>query len=188
MRRAWFALVTALFFVLPLSAYGSSQCDSIQQLVEARTFPERSARIRALFSLGAETIPTLIEEVASSRKVSVILTEPTSSTIEGPLWRYCGVIAAYLLETLLARTDLALTDPPQPDAGFFLGSTSNDYVYTQGVIKKSDGRLVGRGDLRRVQSLYLAWWESRKNKTLEQLREEWRNGPRALAGSDFHWE
>jgi hypothetical protein len=141
-----------------------------------------------VYTLGEKSIPTLIQDIPSSRKVPVILNAPTSSTVEGPLWRYCGVIAAYMLETLLSRPELALTDPPQPDTGFFLGSNNTDYVYRQGTIKRSDGHLIGLADLRKIHVLYLRWWQVRKSKTLDQIREDWRNGSRPLAGSEYHWE
>jgi hypothetical protein len=176
--------ITVLFLIS--MAHASSSCDTISKIVDA-PFGERAARIRSLYSSAERTIPNLIEEISSSRRSSVILNDPKSSNIEGPPWRYCGVVAAYVIEMLLARSDLSLTPLPQPHGDFFLGISSQDYVYTQGVIRKKNGELIERSDLGKIQALYRHWWQSRKSGTLDDLRKDWQSGSRPLAGSAYHW-
>jgi hypothetical protein len=182
-----FAAITAAFLLMT-AARAVSLCDTVAKIVDAPSFYERAIRIRSLYSSGIEAIPRLIDEVSSSRRVSVILSDPKSSNIEGPLWTYCGVVAAYLIETLLSRSDLALEPLPQPEGDLFLGINSDDYVYTRGIIRKKNGALPGRGDLRKIHDIYWRWWQSHRTKTLADIRRELGNELRPLTGSEYHWE
>lgn len=163
-------------------------CDTIRSLTGSETFSQRSAAVRHLLSLEESAVRLLIADIPSDQVTPVILNAPMSSAVRGPLWRYCGVVAAYLVETMLSKTELILEEPVDQGTGFFLGTDNRDYVYGQGVIVRSDGTLISSTDLKRIHELYLRWWDARRGESLEEMRRDWREGSRPLTGSEFHWE
>jgi hypothetical protein len=114
MFKRYFAILALGYFSFSALCFGEDSCKIAGRLV--MQLEERGNRIRGLYSLQEKAIPILIDEIDSSRKMPVILSAPNNSNIEGPLTCYCGVLAAYMIETILAKSDLFLENP---SAGFF---------------------------------------------------------------------
>jgi hypothetical protein len=171
------------FLLLELTCFGDDRCKIAGKIID--DVKGRSSEVLSLFSLREKAIPILIHEIDSDEKKSSILSAPMNSNIEGPINCYCGIVAAYLIETLLAKTHLVLENP---SLGWFWGSHNDDYVYQQGIVKKSNGQLIKASDLSKIQALYLRWWQAHKAMSLEDMRQDWQKGLTPFAHSDFHWQ
>jgi hypothetical protein len=182
MKNSICIFISVVCAISTISSFGSDKCQIVGQLVNEI---ERKEKIHELYALRENAIPKLIEEIGSLQKQPFILSAPKNSNIEGPLNCYCGVVAAYMIETILAKENLVLENP---SPGFFLGTQDEDYVYRQGIITRNNGYRLESSDLRRIQRLYLRWWQKNKEMSLEEMRNSWQIGLRPLSNSTYRWK
>jgi hypothetical protein len=141
----------------------------------------------ALHRAGKQAIPALIGHIGDGEiaQSSVLL-------FENPILNYmppdaqhdyiAGVLYAYTVELILGKDRLSVD---QGSCDFLLDP--GDYVYHSGLIRKQDHRLIEAIDLSRVQQIYSRWWEANRNKSLIQLRRDWKMSARPLKRSQFSW-
>jgi hypothetical protein len=144
---------------------------------------------KAIFELhegGKKSIPLLIREISDDTKILCQIQNPKYS-FYGEANTYFGVLSAFVIELIIGREKLNTEKSLKSE--FLLGSDDTNYVYTKGVIIDDENkRSIKEGDLIKIREIYEAWWEKNKSKSIEQLRNDWRNNIRPLSGSKYHWE
>jgi hypothetical protein len=143
---------------------------------------ELRSAVLALHAEGREAIPALIEAIGDKTPVPVSLSDPRRSYVKAAEESTPrGVIAAYVVELILARTEMNTAS--SPDCDFVL--EPQDFLYQQGRIYDAELREVT--DLVPVQQRYRTWWQSNSGLSLDALREAWSQGHRPLAQSPLQW-
>jgi hypothetical protein len=120
-----------------------------------------------LFEMGKRAIPSLINSIGSTETIAVAYWNPISSEAppEGAKIRQLATeIYAYMIEIILSKEDKMLTE------------YNDDGTCT-----------VSIDDLVKVRRVYSDWWDRNKDKSIEQLRDDWKNGVRPLTGTDYKW-
>jgi len=143
-----------------------------------------------LHAQGKDAISALLTGITDSGKtVGLLLVNPDSSRLAGDLsFTYCGLVNAYLVEVILARTQIKGDVEHNPQWYFFLGSSAENYPYWLGVITKHSQGFAKESDLPVIAAQYRSWWERNKHRSLDQLRSAWARGDRPLTGTEFRWQ
>ena len=183
MIRAVTAALFLAYFVL------SSACRShpeIRRLVDSLTaggtlavsdtMPviDTANRIENRFRrIGKSAIPYLIDAIDRSETGWVGFVEEQSSTMRLNAGAYTGIKAAYMIEYLMS-------------------DSSEFQIYHTGVICRLNQLGIFWDpltyvDVKVVKKLYRSWWDANKEKSMEELKKEWREGKRALNKSQYAW-
>jgi hypothetical protein len=136
---------------------------------------------------GKKAIPQLIEFIAVDFKADLhMLIDPWSSHMgPGASNNYAGEWAVYGINMILFRQG----EPPKDACPWPpYGSDRAKYLRVNGsIVKGKENSPVTHKDMFEIQRVYRDWWEQNKDKSIEQLRLDWKNGNRPLAGSIYHW-
>ncbi len=180
-----------LISALPLLSFG--QLPPLDWHLQARSDIERlkhgdqTQQKLAMFSLhqnAANAIPLLIELIDDrSPFEQITLKNPKLSGIpEEALHKtYMGVLAAYTVELILGTEKLR---GDRGDSSFLVDP--QDCVYDYGILH-IDGGKITRSDLAKVKGIYQEWWNTHKDKSLQELRQEWKENKRPLSGTAYSW-
>lgn len=153
--------------------------------------------IKLVHSKGKSIIPILIKyidiEVETYNGLMVI-----DSLFQYPYFRlseYYGVFFAYLIDLILAKEEIFipnvrplyyLTDTYKYETGLLY-----DYckIAPSDVLQKNKRKYIDLkySDIKKIKEFYSKWWKKNKNKSLEKLREDYKNGVRPLANSGYEW-
>jgi hypothetical protein len=127
----------------------------------------------------------LIANISNSKKVSVFLGNPLSSSGSGSR-SPVGVLSAYIVELILGRERLKSKNHDY-NLGV-LGEYSENYVYWDGIIVTDKKERIKDDDLPEVQKVYQEWWEKNKNESICVLQENWKKGIRILDNKVYRWK
>ncbi len=151
------------------------------------TAEQRLSEIAKMHAGGKNAIPALIRQIGEPSVVPVTLGNPYLSH-KPPNKQYCGQVAAYLVELVLARETLDLHGFREPVNSLLQGNP-DIYIYPLGYIVVDRGsKPISPTSLKKVQSAYAKWWEANSGKSMEDLRNDWRNGIRPLTESLYAWK
>ncbi len=163
----------------PLDSQLQAQSD-----VRALKHGRRKPAIFSLHKNALNAIPALIEAIDDKDPFDQIeLKNPILSGVPKEAFQktYMGVLAAYTIELILGKEALrgnqnALSPRLDPE----------DCVYDFGILHR-DGETITRDDLAKVKALYQKWWDTNKDKSLQELRQEWIHNKRPLSGTPYRW-
>jgi hypothetical protein len=150
-----------------------------------------------LFEMGKRAIPSLINSIGSTETIAVAYWNPISSEAppEGAKIRQLATeIYAYMIEIILSREEFVCDGKDF----MFLCSYDNHAYYSFLLFDKKEDKMlteynddgtctVSIDDLVKVRRVYSDWWDRNKDKSIEQLRDDWKNGVRPLTGTDYKW-
>ena len=160
------------------SLIGQLKCESLM---------DRQAAFIELHALGKEAISDLVDAIQDDSMTIICLHNPISSIItRGSLNNFAGILAAYMIELILAKDKLNLGG--DGNSVWVFGGDPQNYIYDNGVIIRNDGGDLGHRDIKMIMEIYKTWWQQSQARSIEGLRDEWQNNVRPLTGSDFHWE
>jgi hypothetical protein len=160
------------------SLIGQLKCESMM---------DRQAAFIELHALGKKAIPHLVDAIHDDSITFLCLHNPISSRItKGSLNNFAGILAAYMIELILAKDKLQLGG--YGDSLWVFGDDPQNYIYDNGVIARNDGGDLTHVNIKKVMEIYKTWWQQNEARSIEGLRDEWKNNVRPLTGSDFHWE
>lgn len=145
---------------------------------------QQKAAIHNLHYLGKEAIPVLIDALDDKTSFDAInLLQPISSVIPPDSLKpsYRGILYAYVIEMILGKTSLK---GEAKDATFLVDE--DDCVYRLGLLK-SEGGTLEPGDLKALKQSYTGWWESHRQLSIGELRQQWMENKRPLSGTKFRW-
>jgi hypothetical protein len=195
-RRVCGCTVVLLLLLAPTVAGQPSKRPEDPALTRMRSNwqSEIGAGVADLHRRGREAIPLLIAAIDDASLVRTGMTDPKIQSAQIYPWEIrgteFGVLAAYVVELILARTSLRAPDVPS------LWVDGDDYLYDFGRIwtgkhpnglQRAPHKLItGRG-LKEVQVVYQRWWDRNKESSLEDLRAAWRRDHGPLNGSKFFW-
>ncbi|MDJ1498672.1 hypothetical protein QNI19_37415 [Cytophagaceae bacterium DM2B3-1] len=136
--------------------------------------------------MNKKIIPCLINFIDRDIQGIVGFKNPLSSTMESFIFRnYSGINAAYLIEFILAK------DKIEKIQGDSWEQKVKPYkLYTYGVIINDESNrpsALSLKEMKAIKSIYLEWWKLNKNKPIELLRKEWKEGKHILDNSKFKW-
>ena len=136
---------------------------------------------------GKKIIPDLINSIDTNQKTSVGFIHPLSSTIYLFHVNYAGVLSAYMIEFLLGVEKLECIE-----VDIYSYEKSPYQIFKYGVIvrKVNDKPVMmplQNNDMKKIKKYYQTWWEKNKIKSIEELREDWRNDKRALSNTEYIW-
>jgi hypothetical protein len=172
-------------FILAGMATALGECKGrISSSILLKKQPDRLASIAFLHAQGKDSIASLLADLNDTETESIVLSNPLSSTL-GDLQPYCGIISAYFIELILARSRLHL------DSGedyIVLGWNPEDYPFRLGSMKiTEDDKTIQKTDVPKIALLYQEWWHKNKDRSMEELRASWAKGDTPLAKSPYVW-
>ena len=93
-----------------------------------------------------------------------------------------GIFAAYLIELILAKENF----------GSEIENENPYKIYKYAVIIKTDNnekimQPLVFDDMKKVKMIYIDWWDKNKNKSMDELRSDWKDNNRVLNNSEFVW-
>jgi len=94
------------------------------------------------------------------------------------LVNYDGVFDAYIIELILSTAKLSEEDIRQNRHNLFTRNI---------IIKNVDPTPLEYADILSIKMIYNNWWERNKGKSIEALRQDWKNNKRPLSGSKYSW-
>jgi hypothetical protein len=160
--------IKGLVDTLTAGGYGIVS-DTLPVIDTTNTIEKRFKRI------GKSAIPYLIDAIDRNERGWVGFKEERSSSLVLNFGNFSGITAAYMIEYLLS-------------------DSSGYQIYPNGVICRVNhqtGHLYQEkltlDDVKAVKKIYRSWWEANKNKSMEELKSDWRRGKRALYGTDYAW-
>lgn len=127
-----------------------------------------------LKSMGKESIPYLIEVIDVKEKGFVGFQDIKSSTLYPVHVNYCGIIAAYMIERLLANQDSK--------------KLFNLCVIVKLKDNKPEMNSMSYEDMKDIKKIYLDWWKENKSKSNLELSKEWGISNNTLKGSNYIWK
>jgi len=141
------------------------------------------------FKIGKPAIPLLIEYIDGDNKRIVGFPNPYSSTIGAfDIPNYEGIIAAYAIELILAKDSLS------GNKITYEGTTQiNPFkIYSYCVIARVENGVETQkeltlDDMKIIKNTYRTWWNKNKDKSIEELRNEWKQGKFILSNSGYKW-
>ncbi|MDJ1473643.1 hypothetical protein [Xanthocytophaga flava] len=137
---------------------------------------------------GKSAIPCLLDLIDTDRKSFVGFQDPESSSVNSfSSNNYSGINVAYLVELILAKDSIVVRK-----SSTWKTQVEPYRIYTYGVIVKNVNnspllRPLEYSDMKTLKDIYLAWWKLNKNKSIEQLRRDWKAGKGPLATSKYKW-
>jgi hypothetical protein len=177
-----------LMFIFCSFIFCGSQAKSIVNELNNLKKEHPDTKKKAIFELhknGKKSIPLLIREISDNTKILCQIQNPKYS-FYGEANTYFGVLSAFVIELIVGREKLSTENFLKSQ--FLLGMYDN-YIYTRGVIiDEENRRSVKEGDLIKIRKVYADWWKKNKNKSIEQLRNDWEKNIKPLSGSKYHWE
>lgn len=161
---------------------------SLERLIKG-SLCEKKQAVYSLHRLGKKAVPYLIMGIKSPRPVGHDLMDPRSSSAPRSLDPPSGFLAAYVIELILAKPELAHEDSDNNDGNYCLAilGDGRNYIYTVGAIVK-EKTPIDAEELSTVARIYADWWRLNKQKPLAELREAWKKGRGPLAGSPYSWQ
>ena len=159
------------------------------------TMCARRQAVVALHKLGKAAIPVLVAHIGDADRATrslLLLQNPLLSSIlpDSQHDEFSGVISAYMIELILGQESLvseAVGCGFRGETGTAFLLEARDYVYGHGLIRKSAEHAMGEGDLASVKEIYRKWWDANQNKTLQEMRDDWKHTKRPLTGSAYFW-
>ncbi len=182
-------IATAAILILCITGCTDKTADisSLIGQLKCESLMDRQAAFIELHALGKEAIPHLVDAIHDDRLTLICLHNPISSRItRGSLNNFAGILAAYMIELILAKDKLHLGG--DGDSVWVFGGDPQNYIYDNGVMARNDGGGLTYRDIKIIMGIYKTWWQQSQARSIEGLRDEWQNNVRPLTGSDFHWE
>ncbi len=182
-----FIVAGILILAITGCTHKTADIPSLIGTLKSESMMDRQAAFIELHALGKKAIPPLIDAINDDSMTFICLNNPISSTIsQGSLSNYSGILAAYMIELILARDKLHLGG--SGNSVWVFGSDPQNYIYDNGFIARNDGGDLMHRDIKDISEIYRTWWEQNKSRSIEGLRDDWQNNVRPLSGSDYHWE
>lgn len=155
--------------------------------LKSGTMCERRSAVLALYRLGKQAIPALLEHIDDGEiapSTTLILANPAFSYAPPGSQhdQFTGVLYAYAIELILGRN--AISKDEGKRCVYLLGLS--DYVYGHGLIF-NENELIKANDLSRIKQIYSQWWDKNRNKSLAKMRQDWKASRRPLTGTQYKW-
>ncbi len=185
LRLALLMLVTVLIGAVNCNEQNAALERQAEILLNGSVYEKQQA-LAKLHEAGLPSIPVLISAIDADSGFTIPLSDPTSSYIPpGLLDLRPGLIAAHAIELILACDSLMFA---AGDSLWVLGVVREHYVFTHGLIgREGQDRGLTVEEIDEVKTLYEKWWQVNKNKSLDQLRSDWKNSKRPLSNSGYGW-
>jgi hypothetical protein len=188
MARVTFVLLIAL--IGQHSAAAEENLQKYLDLLKSGTLCEKRSAVLSLHGQGKQAVRILLEHIDDTEiapSSTLVFQNPVLSYVPPGSQhdQFAGMLYAYVIELILAKNTLSQDGGKNCDFHFLLGP--NDYVYGHGLIFKGNEELIDATDLPRIKQIYLRWWDKNQDKSLAQMRQEWKASHRPLAGSQYKW-
>lgn len=134
-------------------------------------------------------IPCLIDSIDTPKISFVGFQNPINSYIGNYHFNQYGIKYAYLVDYVLSKDSIETVHKTWNDNEDFIHWSENTKpyrVYNVGVIVKQNinGKTTSEplthDDMVLIKKMYLEWWNKNKNKPIEIIRGEFRNGKKIL--------
>jgi len=176
-------IFSVFYFIIFCGSQSNSIVNELNNLKSVH-FDTKKNAIFELHKNGKKSIPLLIKEISDNTKVINEIRNPLSSFYGEP-YVFFGVFSAYVIELILGREKLNTENSYKSQ---YLLDEPTNYIYTRGLIIDEENRIINKEDLIKIRKIYAEWWEKNKDKTIEQLRNDWKKNIKPLSGSKYHWE
>jgi len=149
-----------------------------------------STILQKRLALNKEIIPYLIENIDTEETSFIInFLNPISSFIGSYHINQKGILDAYCIDFILSKDSIETVEKILSDDDYLTRwqKQIEPYrIYGLGIIVKQDENdkpilePLTHEDMVIIKKMYLDWWEKNKEKPIETLREEFRNGNKIL--------
>lgn len=172
-------IYTHLFFLFVClsSCNVKNICNQYKEKLSSITYEDA-------LSLNKKIIPCLIDNIDIQKTSFIGFTNPINSNIKKWYINQEGIRYAYYIEYILLKDSVEIVEKTWNDDDIFHWDIlSKPYrVYTNGIIiklgqnKKQILEPLTHEDMILIKKMYLNWWGENKNKSIEEIRKEFRNG------------
>ena len=174
-----------LFFFSLSSCKGQDvfDCRSLNKFDGSETYQK-------LLSKENEIIPCLIKQIDIEEEGKVAFINPSSSHLYSYMFsNKLGINYAYYIDYILSMDSVETVNKiwnENEDFYHWEEITKPYRIYNAGVIVKQDGNNnpilepLSHADMVNIKKMYTDWWEKNKEKSIETLREEFKNGNKIL--------
>jgi hypothetical protein len=176
-----------IFIFFPFTACkGQKKCNELYKFIFTNTAQKNVYYETHL--MGKDAIPCLIDFIDTDKKSIVGFQDPKSSTIYSFNFKnYIGIEAAYLIELILSKDSIETVKSNEWEQ-----NVKPYRIYGYGVIVKIRNKEpilepLDYGDMKVLKDIYLKWWQSNKEKSIELLRKEWKENKHILNNSNYKW-
>ena len=144
---------------------------------------------KEILFLNKQVIPSFIDSIDTPRKSLIGFKNPMSSYIGNYHFNQSGIRYAYNIDYILSKDSIETVSKTWNDDEDFLhwAELTKPYrIYNIGVIVKQDENNnpilepLTHKDMIEIKKMYIDWWKKNKNKSIETLREEFRQGNKIL--------
>jgi hypothetical protein len=162
------------------------KCDELYKFLFVNTGQENI--FNETYLMGKDIIPCLIDFIDINKKTFIGFQDPKSSNIYPFISdNYIGIRAAYLIEFVLSKDTITTSK-----SDLWEQEIEPYRIYKYGVIvntqnKEPIPKSLNSEDIKVLKEIYLKWWQSNKEKPLEQLRKEWKENKHILDNSSYKW-
>lgn len=172
--------------------------DTIYSMAE-KDIAEDKSGVEYIWSLGKDAIPYLIDSIGSKRYTVIDFYCPIDSNL-GNYYYPAGWKYVYLIDFILTKTSIDnLFDIKKLDSsewgysfdgwrGILSPYLINGCYDLLRVTPDPDSIVkVNTDDMTIIQKVYAEWWQKNKDKSLTEMRREWKNNPHILTNYGFAW-
>lgn len=124
-------------------------------------------------------------QLGNRKRVLARLNDPQSSANQN-IYSSVGILSAFIIELIVRRDSLKIDRKDKIIT--LLGGNSDNYPFWEGLIVKSDYAKLKDEDLGEIQEIYQSWWERNREKSIEELRRNSKDGASILQGTKFKWK
>ncbi len=189
MKQTSYLFIALIILIFGIIGCGNKTSDltTLIDTLKSESLQHRQKAFVELHAMGKKAIPDLIEAIDDNDTTFIFMQNPASYNFEtGALTNYAGILPAYVIELILARDKLKVSG--QGDSLWVFSGDPQNYIFDSGVIVKKEGGPLTYRDMKKIAEIYRTWWKQNKNRSIEGLRDEWKNNVRPLTGSDYFWK
>lgn len=169
----------------------NADCDSLISYISKLGNPI----FDTVYIRGIKAIPCLIDHLDDSKNSPFGFKNPKSSYIPSFFLKgnQIGIKYAYLIELILAKDTLESSPDFDWNKNNWEEATKPYRIYDYCVIVRKDENqkpiedILTNDDMKKIKLIYLAWWKKNQNKSIEQLRNDYKQNGSILKDSDYMW-
>lgn len=124
--------------------------------------------------IGKDAIPALISVIDNNERGYIGFLESSSSSLTRLNDGFVGIRAAYMIEYILADTNQIEL---YKYAVIVNNENNRPYNFTP----------LTLSDMKEIKRSYNDWWRKNKQKSFNELKNDWRKNKRVLDGSKYIW-
>lgn len=177
-----------LLFISTSISIGGNECRKISNIL----FNDSSEKKKYLeiYEMGKEIIPCLISMIDTNKVSKVGHINPKNSFVPSCILldNYSGIEAAYFIERIISLDKTKSDNSDSVNKEIYSFQIFNyGVIVKRGNVPNKNYPPLSLSDMKIIKKIYQKWWELNKDKSIEQLRKDWKENKHPLDGSNYKW-